>query len=227
MAGCLFAPNDEDDASSSAFSYNTSDSSSTVWGPGALSGKALKAVGELGLDLLSSLVIRRRLSTIKRTFDESPSLFVQTDTPEVQQFEMDLQELRSERYSPSIRETAITLFIDICTLRKVFNRMRALWALNPRIFTAPQGSQEESLMAQSYVALYELSSPGYSTGIRKMALTVIHLIAEAETMLEWEKQGLEKISYTGTVKQKLGRWAVLENNVKGLRRAKGFRRATI
>ncbi|KIJ55855.1 hypothetical protein M422DRAFT_41711 [Sphaerobolus stellatus SS14] len=227
MTTCLFTHIDEDDASSAAFSYYTSDSSSTVWGPGALSGKALKAVGELGLDLLSSLVIRRRLSAIKKTFDESPSLFVQPDTPEeVKQFEMDLQELRSERYSPSIRETAITLFIDICTLRKVFKRMRELWALNPRIFTAPQGFQEEGLMAQSYVVLYELSSPGYSAGIRKMALTVIQLIAEAETMMEWDKQGLEeKICHS--LEHKLGRWTALENNIKGLRRGKGFRRATI
>ncbi|KIJ23745.1 hypothetical protein M422DRAFT_275616 [Sphaerobolus stellatus SS14] len=189
MAARLFVHNNEDDASSSAFSYYTSESSSTVWGPGALSGKALKAVGELGLHLLSNLVIRRRLSAIKKTFDESPSLFVQTDTPEAQQFEMDLHELR-----------------------RVFNHIRELLALNPRIFTAPQGSQEESLMAQAYVALYELSSPGYSAGIRKMALTVIHLIAEAETMLEWEKQGLEKINHP--IKQKLGRWAILENNIK-------------
>ncbi|KAF8194409.1 hypothetical protein K438DRAFT_2017472 [Mycena galopus ATCC 62051] len=56
---------------SSLFSYALSDSqrtttdTSTIWGPGTLSGRALLALGEVTIRGINSLVIRRRLATIR------------------------------------------------------------------------------------------------------------------------------------------------------------------
>jgi hypothetical protein len=73
----------------------TQTTSSTVWGPGALSGRALKAFGEMSLDMIMKVVIHRRLAAIKRTFDNQPSIFVTPEVPDdVLQIERDLQELR-------------------------------------------------------------------------------------------------------------------------------------
>ena len=80
----------------SDFTHSTN---STVWGPGALSGNALKALGEISLDMIMTWVIYRRLATIKRTFDRQPSIFVRREvSDEVRQMGRDLQELRKWGY---------------------------------------------------------------------------------------------------------------------------------
>ena len=64
-----------DDLSSFAESIHTVSSSSTTWGPGALSGKALKAIGETSLDFLCGVIIRRRLALIRQTLERTPRVF--------------------------------------------------------------------------------------------------------------------------------------------------------
>ena len=84
-----------EDTTSLTDSDFTHTTSSTVWGPGALSGKALKAFGEISLDMIMKVIIHRRLAAIKRTFDKHPSIFVKPEvSDEVRQMERDLQELR-------------------------------------------------------------------------------------------------------------------------------------
>lgn len=63
------------------FSQYTGSSSSTIWGPGALAGKALKACGELALRAWDDIKIRRRLSTLDAQFPDKPSFFILEDDP--------------------------------------------------------------------------------------------------------------------------------------------------
>jgi hypothetical protein len=71
-----------DDASSVTGSICTASSSSTVWGPGALTGKFLKAVGERSLNLMVNVAIRRRLVVIKHTLEKSPHVLRNPTTAE-------------------------------------------------------------------------------------------------------------------------------------------------
>jgi hypothetical protein len=64
-----------DDTFSFSESMITASSGSTVWGPGALSGKALKAIGGMSLDMLCQLSIRMRLAKIKRLIERTPHIF--------------------------------------------------------------------------------------------------------------------------------------------------------
>ncbi|KAF8578178.1 hypothetical protein K439DRAFT_1639096 [Ramaria rubella] len=173
---------DNDDVSLTESDF-TQTTGSTVWGPGALSGKALKAFGEMSLDVIMNVVIRRRLSIIKRTFDKQPSIFVKPEvSDEVRQMELDLQELRKEGYSRRIRQSAIALFIDMRTIRQRFGLIRDAWNSNRHIFTEPQSEKEQQQMADMYSSLQEMCRPWYSPGIRKMAASVVHRIAEFEAL---------------------------------------------
>jgi len=78
-------------------SFCTVSSSSTIWGPGALAGKFLKAVGERSLDLVVSMIIRRKLASIKQTLHKSPHVLRNPSTVEewqrMDQILSDLKEL--------------------------------------------------------------------------------------------------------------------------------------
>jgi len=182
------------ESSSVRDSVFTDSTGSTVWGPGALSGKALKALGELSLDVVMTFFIRRRLSTIKKKLERRPSLFVRSEvSDEVQKIELDLQELRRGIYSRSIRQSAIALFIDMRTIRQRFGRIRDMWNSNPRMFMEPQNADEEKQLNDTYVSLEEMCRPWYSPGIQKMAVSVVHKIAEFEASCASERTAHERI----------------------------------
>ncbi|KAF8517179.1 hypothetical protein BU17DRAFT_67102 [Hysterangium stoloniferum] len=195
------------ESSSVRDSVFTNSTGSTVWGPGALSGKALKAFGELSLDMIMTFVIRRRLSIIKKKFERQPSLFVRPDvSDEVQKIELDLQELRREVYSRRIRQSAIALFIDMRTIRQRFGRIRDMWNTNPRMFTEPQNADEETQLN---------NIPWYSPGIQKMAVSVVHRIAVQEFEASCASER--------TAHERLGRpspWKDLESNIERLKGTK-------
>ncbi|KAF8217535.1 hypothetical protein K438DRAFT_1795164 [Mycena galopus ATCC 62051] len=91
--------------SSFDFSYSeyqrTTTDTSTTWGPGTLSGRALLALGEATLRGINSLIIRRRLTTIRR---RAPSL--------TKSMCDDLLELcRPAMYSTSLGEEATGLIL--------------------------------------------------------------------------------------------------------------------
>ena len=156
----------------SDFTHTTS---STVWGPGALSGKALKAIGEISLDMIMKVIIHRRLAAIKRRFDNHPSVFVKPEvSEEVRQIERDLRELRKlsiqyicncsltniynprEGYSRRIRQSAISLFIDMRTIRQQFGRIRDAWNTNRYLFTEPQSLEEKKQREAMFSALQQM-----------------------------------------------------------------------
>ncbi|KAF8481389.1 hypothetical protein JB92DRAFT_3149242 [Gautieria morchelliformis] len=89
--------------------FDTS-SSSTVWGPGALSGKALKTIGMRGLDLLCHLAIRMRLAKIKRAIEKTPHVFHDPmdaiESQRINEYHSDLKELCDVKYSLSVRRAA-------------------------------------------------------------------------------------------------------------------------
>ncbi|KAF8491967.1 hypothetical protein JB92DRAFT_2835515 [Gautieria morchelliformis] len=86
-----------DDSFSFSESLLTASSSSTVWGPGALSGKALKAIGGRSLDLLCQLAIRLRLAKIKRAIEKTPHVFHDPrdaiESQRMSEYHSDLKEL--------------------------------------------------------------------------------------------------------------------------------------
>ncbi|KAF8520295.1 hypothetical protein JB92DRAFT_2828184 [Gautieria morchelliformis] len=99
-----------DDSFSFSESLLTESSSSTVWGPGALSGKALKAVGVMSLDLVCHLTIRMRLVKIKRAIETTPHVFRDPgdsiESQRVNEYHSDLKELCGVKYSLSVRRAA-------------------------------------------------------------------------------------------------------------------------
>ncbi|KAF8530845.1 hypothetical protein JB92DRAFT_2825466 [Gautieria morchelliformis] len=99
-----------DDSFSFSESLLTASSSSTVWGPGALSGKALKAIGVRSLDLICHVIIRMRLAKIKRAIEKTPHVFHDPmDSIESQlmnEYHSDLKELSGVKYSLSVRRAA-------------------------------------------------------------------------------------------------------------------------
>ena len=64
-------------------------SSSTIWGPGALTGKALVAFGEATLRGVELVVMRRRLHVLRQHFPE----YADTPSPEMVQMYGDVLEL--------------------------------------------------------------------------------------------------------------------------------------
>ncbi|KAF8485421.1 G-protein alpha subunit-domain-containing protein [Gautieria morchelliformis] len=99
-----------DDSFSFSESLLTASSSSTLWGPGALSGKALKAVGGMSLDLLCHLTIRMRLAKIKRAIEKTPHVFHDPidaiESQRMNEYYSDLKELCEVKYSLSVRRAA-------------------------------------------------------------------------------------------------------------------------
>ncbi|KAF8468029.1 hypothetical protein JB92DRAFT_3135560 [Gautieria morchelliformis] len=99
-----------DDSFSFSESFLTASSSSTVWGPGALSGKALKAIGGMSLDLLCHLTIRMRLAKIKRAIEKTLHVFHDPgdaiESQRMNEFYADLKELCKVKYSLSVRRAA-------------------------------------------------------------------------------------------------------------------------
>ncbi|KAF8480626.1 hypothetical protein JB92DRAFT_3133103 [Gautieria morchelliformis] len=97
----------DDDSSSFSESLLTVSSSSTVWGPGALSGKALKAIGGRSLDLLCHLTIRIRLAKIRRAIEKTPHVFHDPmdaiESQRMNEYHSDLKELCEVKYSLSVR----------------------------------------------------------------------------------------------------------------------------
>lgn len=73
-AGSILISPSSDDLSSFTETIGTVSSSSTVWGPGALTGKVLKALGETSLDFFCAVIIRRRLALIRQTLDKNPGV---------------------------------------------------------------------------------------------------------------------------------------------------------
>ncbi|KAF8491952.1 hypothetical protein JB92DRAFT_2835502 [Gautieria morchelliformis] len=99
-----------DDSFSFSESLQTASSSSTVWGPGALSGKALKAIGGMSLDLLCQLAIRVRLAKIKRAIEKTPHVFHDPrdaiESQRMNEYYADLKELCEVKHSLSVRRAA-------------------------------------------------------------------------------------------------------------------------
>jgi hypothetical protein len=91
-----FQPLDDDSLSFSE-SMMTASSGSTVWGPGALSGKVLKAIGGMSLDMLCNLTIRMRLAKIKRLIERTPHIFHDprdaVESQRINEYYLDLKEL--------------------------------------------------------------------------------------------------------------------------------------
>jgi hypothetical protein len=55
-----------DGASELSVSQRTTTDTSTIWGPGTLSGRALLALGEATIRGIDALLIRRKLATIRK-----------------------------------------------------------------------------------------------------------------------------------------------------------------
>ncbi|KAF8465230.1 hypothetical protein JB92DRAFT_3136000 [Gautieria morchelliformis] len=99
-----------EDSFSFSGSLLTASSSSTVWGPGALSGKALKAIGERSLDLLCHVSILMRLAKVKRAVEKTPHIFHDPmdaiESQRMNEYHSDLKELCKVKYSLSVRRAA-------------------------------------------------------------------------------------------------------------------------
>ncbi|KAF8520286.1 G-protein alpha subunit-domain-containing protein [Gautieria morchelliformis] len=139
---------------------DTASSSSTTWGPGALSGKALKAFGETSLDLLCRVIIRRRLAFIRQTLERSPAVLTNPvsakDWRQRDAIYSNLEELCRGDYSLSLRRAAANLLSDIVSLisrflaKSFFDEILG-FAPNPKrltsLFSTPKHTQWASLLS--------------------------------------------------------------------------------
>ncbi|KAF8520283.1 WD40-repeat-containing domain protein, partial [Gautieria morchelliformis] len=111
-----------DDSFSVSESLLTATSSSTVWGPGALSGKALKAFGERSLDLVCHVSIRMRLAKIKRAIENTPHVFYDPmdaiESQRLDEYHSDLKELCKVKYSLSVRCAAGDIIRKITLIQR-------------------------------------------------------------------------------------------------------------
>ncbi|KAL0955335.1 hypothetical protein HGRIS_004218 [Hohenbuehelia grisea] len=91
--------------------WETASTVSTIWGPGTLSGKAIKALGEATLRGVEKVVIRWRLATINSSLNRNP------DSPsgsvdKLEKILDDVLELsRLDFYTPKVRQQALRLIM--------------------------------------------------------------------------------------------------------------------
>ncbi|KAF8517178.1 hypothetical protein BU17DRAFT_67101 [Hysterangium stoloniferum] len=106
-------------------STSSSSLSSTIWGPGALAGKALKAVGMRALDVVGTVRMYKRLETIRKTIESEQITsgwygLINCNRHELQKVQEDLEELQTDSYSPKVREMAHLLLHDMKCRQRLF-----------------------------------------------------------------------------------------------------------
>ncbi|KAG6917568.1 hypothetical protein DXG01_002037 [Tephrocybe rancida] len=118
------------DSAQSVVSVSTNDTDFTVPGPGSLTGKALKALGELTLRSLDRIVIYKRMRTV-------PTLFPHTELhaqgrAEISQAYDELLELsRPGLYDRGLRNTAVSILVTQVKNGHIHQLVEALGRWHP------------------------------------------------------------------------------------------------